>query len=243
MKNKFPLQPMAAIFAVIALAFLIACTPTLECGTWAFTGTPQTYAFQITSAFTFTPATCGQSCDCPEDVITQMVSVYDSVSETYLYPTSSYSDRAIAYGWSIDQLDGWAYGYYSLDNDGHTFDPGYNPPGSNGVATTLYDEPSWPGYNNLFFYSVDVATCFSSDSKCKNNILGYYFWSWTTDSNGTVSQFITAPAWKDLDTTFQNAVSGWNTWAPTSGPENMGPGYPGQPTLPHAVPFPALTDL
>jgi hypothetical protein len=243
MKSKpFPLSPAGAILSLVALGFLAACTATLECGTWAFTGTPQPYSFQVSSAFTFNPATCGKSCTCSEDVITQMVSVYDSDSGTYLYPTSAYSDRAIAYGWSIDQLDGWAYGYYGLDNDGHTFDPGYNPPGSNGVATTLYDLPNWPGYNNLYFYSVDVVTCFNSET-CKNKILGYYFWSWTTDSSGTVSQFIVGPAWKDLDTTFQNAVSGWNAWAPTSGPENMGPSYPGQPTLPNAVKFPALTDL
>jgi hypothetical protein len=240
MKNRFPLLPVVAILTVSALGF-IACTPTLECGSWAFTGTPQSDAFQVSSGFTFTPATCGKKCDCQEDVITQMVSVYDSDSQTYMFPSSSQEARSIAYGWSIDQLDGWAYGYYSLDNDGHTFDPGYNPPGSNGVATTLYDEPGgWP--DNIVFYSVDVPTCFSSMS-CKNNILGYYLWSYTSDSSGTISQFITAPAWKDLDTTFQNAVSGWNTWAPTSGPENMGSGYPGQPTLQNAVPFPALTDL
>ncbi|HTW56577.1 MAG TPA: hypothetical protein VMD99_00455 [Terriglobales bacterium] len=241
MKTKFRLSPVAAILTLVAVALLAACTPTLECGSWAFTGTPQPDAFQVSSAFTFTPSTCGKSCKCPEDVITQMVSVYDSESKTYLYPTSAYEARAIAYGWTIDQLDGWAYGYYGLDNDGHTFDPVYNPPGSNGVATTLYDEPGgWP--NNIFFYAVDVTTCFNSDT-CKNNILGYYLWSYTSDSSGTISQFIAAPAWKDLDTTFQNAVSGWNSWAPTSGTENMGPGYPGQPVLPNAVKFPTLTDL
>jgi hypothetical protein len=240
MKSKFPFLPVAAILVVSALGF-IACTPTLDCGTWAFTGTPQTDAFQVSSAFTFTPSACGKNCDCQEDVITQMVAVYDSDSQTYLFPTSGYEARSIADGWTIDQLDGWAYGYYSLDNDGHTFDPFYNPPGKNGVATTLYDEPGgWP--NNIIFYSVDVATCFNSQT-CQNNILGYYLWSWSIDNTGAVSQFIAAPAWKDLDTTFQNAVGGWNTWAPTSGPENMGSGYPGQPTLKNAVPFPALTDL
>jgi hypothetical protein len=233
--------PLLAAASLLVAAALVACTPTLECGSWSFSGTPQPDAFQVSSAFTFTPATCGKSCNCPEDVITQMVSAYDSESKTYMYPTSSYAARATSYGWTIDQLDGWAYGYYGLENDGKTFDPTYNPTGSNGVATTLYDYPSgWP--NNTYFYSLDVTTCFSSDT-CQNNILGYYFWSWTIDNSGKVSQFIVGPAWKDLDTTFQNAVSGWNTWAPTSGSENMGSGYPGQPTLPNAVAFPALSDL
>jgi hypothetical protein len=240
MNHKSPLLTLTAILLIAALIALPACTTTLECGTWVFTGTPQPDAFQVSSAFTFTPSTCGKSCDCAEDVITQMVSVYDKDSGTYLFPTSGYADRAIADGWTIDQLDGWAYGYYSLDNDGKTFDPGYNPPGKNGVATTLYDEPGgWP--NNIIFYSVDVVTCFSK--ACQNNILGYYLWSWSIDNSGTVAQFITAPAWKDLDTTFQNAVAGWNAWAPTSGTEDMGPGYPGQPVLPNAVKFPTLSDL
>jgi hypothetical protein len=241
MNCKFSTRPIAAISLITVLLWLPACTPTLECGTWAFTGTPQGNSFNVSSAFTFTPATCGKACDCTEDVITQIVSVYDSDTGTYMFPSSSQEDRATAYGWSIDQLDGWAYGYYGLDNDGKTFDPTYNPPGSNGVATTLYDLPGgWP--DNTIFYSVDVVTCFSSKS-CQNNILGYYVWSWSSDSTGKISQFITGPAWKDLDTTFQNAVSGWNTWAPTSGTEDMGPGYPGQPVLLNAVKFPTLTDL
>ncbi len=122
-----------------------------------------------------------------------------------------------------------------------TLDPTYNPPGSNGTPTTLFDVPSgWP--NNTWFAAVDVPTCFQSRT-CANNILGYYYWSWTIDNSGTSSQFIVGPAWKDLDSQFQSAVAGWNAWAPTSGPENMGPGYPGQPTLPNAVQFPTLSDL
>ena len=89
--------PVVAILTVSALGF-IACTPTLECGSWAFTGTPQSDAFQVSSGFTFTPATCGKKCECQEDVITQMVSVYDSDSQTYMFPSSSQEARSIAYG-------------------------------------------------------------------------------------------------------------------------------------------------
>ncbi len=244
MKTKFPLLPMAAIVSITALGFLAACTPTLECGSWAFSGNPVTVpydGFNVTSAFTFTPATCGKSCDCTQDVMIQMVSVYDSVSETYLYPTSSYADRATSYGWVIDRVDGEGYGYYSLINNGTTFFSGWNTPGANGTANTLFDLPGgWP--DNTYFYSVDVATCFNSQA-CQNKILGYYFWSWTSNNTGTISQFIVGPAWKDLDTTFQNALAGWNAWAPASGPEN-GSSYAGDFTsLPHAVVFPTLSDL
>jgi hypothetical protein len=84
---------------------------------------------------------------------------------------------------------------------------------------------------------VDVAVCNNSRT-CNDRILGYYFWSYILDANDVGQKFITAPAWKDLDAEFQNALVAWNNWAPTSGTENDGTG-----TLPHAVPFPTLSDL
>jgi hypothetical protein len=168
-----------------------------------------------------------------------MVWVFNEEDGTNVYAStqSTASARATANGWAIDQLDGWAYAYYGLNNDG-TFDPGYNPTGSNNNATTLFDKPGgWP--NNTLFYALDVAVCYTSRA-CQNCILGYYFWSWSIDNNGTSTQFIAAPAWKDLDKEFQDAVTGWNNWAPKSGPEDEGGG---QPKLPNAVQLPTLTDL
>ncbi len=67
---------------------------------------------------------------------------------------------------------------------------------------------------------MDVAVCVKSDKEggCNNRILGYYFWSWIIDDKGVGQKFITAPAWKDLDTEFQSAVAAWNKWAPTLRP-------------------------
>jgi len=109
-------------------------------------------------------------------------------------------------------------------------------PGSNGTPSTLKDEPGGWG-PNIDFYAVDVAVCNSSET-CKNKILGYYFWSYILDNTDTGQKFITAPAWKDLDTEFQNVVTAWNAWAPTSGSENDGTA-----TLPHAVLLSTLSDL
>ena len=168
-----------------------------------------------------------------------MVWVFNEEDGTNMYASdqSEASARATSNGWTIDQLDGWAYAYYGLNNDG-TFDPGYNPPGSNNNATTLFDAPGGYG-NNTLFYALDVVSCYNS-SMCQNRILGYYFWSWSIDNNGNSSQFIAAPAWKDLDQQFQDAVTGWNNWAPTSPSQDEGGG---QPVLPHAVQLPTLTDL
>jgi hypothetical protein len=222
---------------------LTGCQPTLECGTWVFTGTPSGNAFPLTSAFTFNPASCGKKCDCQKDVMIQMTWVYDTDTQTNLYASDQpQGARSTSNGWSIDRVDGAAYGYYGLLNDGSTFYSGWNTPGANGTPNTLYDEPGGWGANT-YFYAVDVAVCFTSETRekpenCHDRILGYYFWSYILDNNDVGQEFITAPAWKDLDAEFQSALAAWNNWAPTSGPETDSTA-----TLPNAVAFPTLSDL
>jgi hypothetical protein len=227
-----------ALTSAVCLAFVLltGCTPTQECGGWTFTGTPSGNSFPMNDTFTFNPSNCSKSCDCSQDPIIQMVFVYDEINQMNLYASDQpQGTRSDANGWSIDQLNGWAYAYYSLQNNG-TFSSTYGLPGSNGTASTLIDAPGGWGAN-IYFYAVDVPVCYSSKT-CQNKILGYYFWSYFLDSTDTGQKFITAPAWKDLDTEFQNAVAAWNAWAPTSGSENDGTG-----TLSHGVVLPALSDL
>jgi hypothetical protein len=224
-----------ALFSLFLLS-LAGCQPTQECGTWTFSGTPTGNSFPLTDAFTFTPATCGKDCDCSQDPIIQMTWVYDADSQMNVYASNQpQGTRSDANGWAIDQIDGWAYAYYSLQNNG-TFSSVYGLPGSNGQPSTLNDAPGGWG-KNTFFYAVDVPVCYSSE-KCKNKILGYYFWSYILNDKDTGQKFIVGPAWKGLDREFLNAVASWNVWAPTSGSQNDGTG-----TLPHAVPLPALSDL
>jgi len=224
--------------AVALVCLFSGCAPTEECGSWAFSGTPQSHPdqFPLSSAFTFNPSTCGKTCVCDIDAMIQMTWVYDATDQTNIYATSADEARATSNGWNIDRVTGSGYGWYGLLNDGKTFYSGWNTPGSNGKPNTLYDEPGgWP--NNTWFYAVDVAVCFKSDT-CVNRILGYYFWSWVIDGSGNATEFITSPAWKDLDTEFQNALAGWNAWAPTSGPQDDG-----TKLLPNAVSFPSMSDL
>jgi hypothetical protein len=238
------LSVVATLFFVSFASLLLSgCAATLECGSWVFNGTTQSNpdSFPLSSGFTFNPSACGKNCECEIDAMIQMTWVYDFDEHTNLYADSGDEARATPNGWNIDQLDGWAYGWYALLNDGTTFDPGYNTTGGNGTANTLYDDPGgWP--NHTWFYAVDAAVCFKSKT-CSNRILGYYFWSWTIDASGNANKFIIAPAWKDLDAEFQSAVAGWNSWAPTSGTQNLGSAYPGQPVLPNAIKLPTMTDL
>jgi hypothetical protein len=167
----------------------------------------------------------------------QMTWVYNTDEQKNVYASDQPNGaRSDANGWSIDRVDGAAHGYYGLQNDG-TFYSGWNIPGANGTPNTLYDEPGGWGADTVF-YAVDVAVCYNSDT-CNNSILGYYFWSYILDSNDVGQKFITAPAWKDLDTEFQNALAAWNAWAPTSSPENDGT----DGTIQNAIAFPTLTDL
>jgi hypothetical protein len=235
---------LAVVLALICL--LPSCQSTLECGAWTFIGTPNADAspndsFPLSSSFVFNPASCGKSCQCTTDAMIQMVWVYDAADQTYLVGYGESLAWADSNGWMIDQqpLIGWAEGWYGLNNDGTTFDSGYNAVGSNGTPNTLNDSPGGQPANT-YFYAVDVAACFKSDG-CQNRILGYYFWSWIIDDSGVGQKFITAPAWQDLNIEFQSAVAAWNAWAPTSGP--VGGGSTGQILVPHAIPFPTLTDL
>jgi hypothetical protein len=235
---------LTVFFVSSAGLLLSGCATSLECGSWSFSGTPVSasgggYATlaNVTSAFTYTPAACGQNCDCNTDVMIQMVAVWDTADHKYLYDGTGDKNRATANGWTIDRVDGAAYGWYGLLNDGVTFYPGWNTPGGNGTANTLYDGPVQP--DNIVFFTVDVAICYASKT-CKNKILGYYFWSWSVDNNGTARGPAALNGWTDLETEFQSAVAAWNKWAPTSGPETD---VINGVTLPNAVQFPTFSDL
>jgi hypothetical protein len=236
-RESLPLK-LAILLAVTCL--ITSCQSTLQCGTWNFGGNPGG-GNEVSSAFTFNPAACGKNCQCNTDAMIQMVRVYDADDQMFLVAYGESAAWRDADGWQIDQqpLIGWAEGWYGLNNDGTTFDSDYNTVGSNGTPNTLYDAPSGQPADT-FFYAVDVAACFQGKD-CQNRILGYYFWSFVTDSSGNPQKFITGPAWQDLNVEFQSAVSKWNSWAPTSGP--VGGGSTGQVLVSHAVPFPTLSDL
>jgi hypothetical protein len=232
--------PKKILPAIVLIAFVLSGSKESgECGSWKFTGIAKNKTYQITNSFTFLPANCGAVCNCDTDAIIQMVWVYDPISQTNIYASDQdgASKRATASGWAIDQIDGWGYGFYGLNND-RTFDATYNTIGNNANATVIYDTPgNWPP--NTVFYAVDVAVAYRSKT-CQNSILGSYFWSWTADKNGNAIGGLNITGWNGFSGEFQDAVAGWNSWAPNSGLQKQGGT---QPKLPHAVALPNMKEL
>jgi hypothetical protein len=244
---------VVAGFMAVTVFVLPGCHPTVECGSWAFTGTPGANganSYGVSNGFTFTPANCNSTCNCTVDGIIQMVLVYDAANQTYLesaFGEANGSARATPDHWMIDQYDAWGYAYYGLENDGVTFDAGFNNAGSNTTVSTLNDLPGGQGAN-IFFYALDVDVCYNSQT-CQNSILGSYFWSWKSDNNGTASTFFNVKGWKEIEDEFQKAVTVWNTsWVPLShtlvqnGSLIMNDGV-SSTTLTQAATIPTLTDL
>ena len=246
-----PVKSSVVTGTVATLLFLLSgCTTATECGSWNFTGTPGDNSYTVTDAFTFTPANCGSNCNCDVNGIIQMVWVYDSENHTWIESANNEANasaKATAEHWMIDQFDSWGYAYYGLENDGVTFDPSWNNAGGNGVATILHDTPGGQG-DNIFFLALDVAVCYNSRT-CQNNILGSYFWSWQSDSTGTVTTLANVDGWTGIEAEFQLAVTQWNTnWVPLSKMlvqnDNlvMNDGV-SSTILTQAVTIPGLTDL
>jgi hypothetical protein len=256
MMQKHPIHRVKSLVVTgiaTLILFLSGCQPATECGSWNFTGTPDAAGpdtYGVSDGFTFTPANCGQNCNCTADGIIQMVWVYDSENHTWLESANNEANgpaKATANHWEIDQYDSWGYAYYGLENDGVTFDAGFNNAGSNGVASVLNDDPGGQG-NNIFFFALDVAVCHNSQT-CQNNILGSYFWSWHSDNSGTVTTFANVTGWTSIEAEFQQAVTVWNTnWVPLSrtlvmnGSLVMADGV-SSITLGQAATIPGLTDL
>lgn len=83
------INAVGKLVLVAAFCYLItACTPTYQCGTWVFSGTPTGTQFPLSSAFTFNPSGCGQNCPGSQDVMIQMVWIYDADTHSMIYPSS-----------------------------------------------------------------------------------------------------------------------------------------------------------
>jgi len=221
-----------SLLLLLVIINLTACEPTQRCGTFVFTGTPfdgiGINSLPMRLSFDFNPSACGSSCNCDPVGFIQMVRNYDLEDGSYIYPSSEKEDRATAYGWYIDRVEGRRWGYYGMNDDG-SFANYVNP----GSATNLADLTDEPARNeeepwlNFWWMAVTAPVCIQPSSTCSNRLLGYYFWSWTVDEDGHVPAPFHGNAWKELDDELGNAVSRWNVQAPGLGK--------------HV--FPALTDL
>ena len=198
------------------------CTPVPRCGTFTFTGTKVDTSTQngvdMNVSFDFNPDGCSSTCTCDPVCYVQIVRTVDMDTSVYIYPTSEKEDRANANGWYIDRIPDRIWGYYGRNDDG-SFASTLNP-GSETDPTILFDSPRRPEdepWIDIWWQAVSAPVCIQSGSGCQNNLLGYYFWSWIVEPNGTTSDPIHAVAWENLDDEVDSAVTEWNAQAPGLG--------------------------
>jgi hypothetical protein len=206
---------------LVAFGFLLpSCERIQPCGTFTFDGhtfSNGSNGLNMSLNFAFDPAACGKpACNTPKICYIQMVRTYDLEEGTFSYISEEHEARAIEYGWYVDRLSGKKWGYYGRNDDG-TF-AGNLTPGNNSTAAILFDAPSRPSsMTGIWWQAVSASVSIdASDSACNNNFLGYYYWSWIVDQDGTISDdsIIQLVAREDLHLTLDAAVSAWNTQAP-----------------------------
>ena len=216
---------LAAVFLFSLL--LSSCEPIQPCGSFTFTG--HTFGgpkngMDVNLSFTFNPATCGKpACNTPTICYIQMVRTYDFEEGTFSYISEEHQARAIEYGWYVDRLSGKKWGYYGRNDDGSF--AGNLSAGNNGTAAVLFDAPARPStVTGIWWQAVSAPVAIDGGaSSCNNNFLGYYYWSWYVDQDGSISDdnIIQQVAGKNLHLTMDAAVAAWNTQAPSLSHNNF----------------------
>jgi hypothetical protein len=117
-------------------------------------------------------------------------------------------------GWAVDRLFGMAWGYYGR-NDNGTFNTNITV-GSNTATAILRDRPSgWP--TNTWFDAVSIPVCIDSGASCNNRLLGYYYWLFIVNPDGTTGDPFDEIGVTWMQTAFNKAVVEWNNDAPGLG--------------------------
>ena len=169
-------------------------------------------------AFDFDPAACGPAAACSLVAYVQIVRTVDMETFTYLYPSSEKQERATDEGWYIDRIANRIWGYYGRNDDG-SFASNLDP-GSDTEDATLFDVPSRPEaepWLDIWWQAVSVPVCLDDTSAYSNNLLGYYFWSWWVEADGSIVGIFDWIASEGTHETTIAAVNEWNAQAPGLG--------------------------
>lgn len=209
---------LKSLFSILLVGLLLnSCTQIVPCGTFVFAGDTFNTGLDMSLQFSFNPADCGKpACNTPKICFIQMVRTYDLEEQTYSYISEEHQARSIEYGWYVDRLTGKKWGYYGR-NDNGSF-AGNLTPGNNATPSVLFDRPQRPGASGIWWQAVSASVSIDAGaSSCHNNYLGYYYWSWYANSDGSISNanIIKGVAWENLHTTMDAAVAAWNTQAPS----------------------------
>lgn len=198
------------------------CTPIPKCGDFTFIGTKvdtsEENGVDMNLSFDFNPVDCGSKCACDPVCYIQIVRTVDLETGTYIYPSSEKEDRATTNGWYIDRIPNRIWGYYGRNDDGGF--AGNLDPGSATEPTILFDRPSRgeaEPWLQIWWQAVSTPVCIQPRSGCENRLLGYYFWSWAVNNDGTTTDPVHAVAWQPLENEVDAAVGEWNIQAPGLG--------------------------
>jgi len=203
---------------MVMLLALSACGPaTAPCGNFTFTGSPITNGgIDCQVSFSFNTATCGAAaCTCNTIAYVQIVRIIDRDTGNFLQPHSEQTNRMVLgnattafNGWAVDRLFGRVWGYYGRNNDG-TFASTLTT-GSNTSAAILRDTPSGWAVNN-WFDAVSVPVCIAAGSSCVDRLLGYEYWLFIVDPDGSGSDPFSEIGREWHRDAFNLAVAQWNT--------------------------------
>ncbi|OGU65139.1 MAG: hypothetical protein A2W30_07650 [Ignavibacteria bacterium RBG_16_36_9] len=227
---KYRTKTILGLLLIIFSFTLVSCKKINPCGSFTFTGVANDGAasngITMNLRFSFDPALCGSDCNTTTICYIQMVRTFDFSEGTYSYISEEHEARAIEYGWYIDRLTGRNWGYYGRNNNG-TFANNLTP-GNNLTDAILFDAPSRSdAMRNIWWQAVSASVSIDGGvNSCNNNFLGYYYWSWFVDADGTVTDdyIIKGVAWKSLHLVMDDAVTAWNTQAPDLG-HNLFPAF------------------
>jgi hypothetical protein len=211
-----------AVF-LIPVMLIVGCgTATRPCGTFTFSGSPNgNRGENISNSFAFNPSPCNNNCQTNSIAYIQIVRIIDRDTGQFLAPTSQQQARIVSgqsdatqNGWAVDRIDGRVWGYYGRNNDGSF--ASYLTPGSSTSPAVLGDGPSgWP--DNSWFDAVDVPVCIDANSRCVNNLLGYYYWLFVVNSGGTTGAPFNEIGVDWNKSAVDLSVAQWNATAPALG--------------------------
>ena len=219
--RRHSLQKILAGLVLLAVLAIACGTPTLPCGTFAFTGTPNGTHLDLSVTFNFNPATCGAAaCNCNTIAYIQIVRIIDPSTGNFLAPSTEQFNRIVTggtptqNGWAVDRVDHRNWGYYGRFDDG-TF-ASYLTTGSNSTPAILGDSPAnWPA--GSWFDAVSVPVCINAAASCNNRLLGYYYWLFVTDSSGNAGAPFDEVGVTWMQDSFNLSVTEWNNDAPGLG--------------------------
>jgi hypothetical protein len=223
-RPSFATISIVTAVAVAAWFCPTGATPLPACGNLDFLASPIPNGVMSNVTFAFDPRLCSAPpCSCSKVAYVQMIRVTDGGTGQHVQPWPEQARRMVKWkwtheynGWAIDRLPKHVWGYFARDDNGD-FSPGVIP-GSNAnpnqpTPAILRDTPT--GYPlNTKFEAVSVPVCIDENAICQNWLLGFQYWEFVIQQDGSATKVIDLSLGRDWHrTVFDLAVDEWNRHA------------------------------